>query len=141
MKLARGRSLYHKKPPPCDLSDESTRKRQSANRSSGRSISVAFPRFYLYPFGCQNHPFIYHWKYCDNRNKKAVCRFNGIPPFLSFRLQTLFPSRLRISLSGKCVPYIIRCIDINFISVFTYFPCAWCSFRYNCIEFCDTILI
>jgi len=61
--------------------------------------------------------------------------------FLSFRLQTLFPSRLRISLSGKCHSYLIRCIDINLISVFSYFPCARYFFGCKYIKFCDAILI
>ena len=35
-----------------DLSDENTRKRQSANRPSNRSIPVTFARFYLCPVSC-----------------------------------------------------------------------------------------
>ena len=33
-----------------DTSDERTRKRQSVNRPSDRSISVAFPRLFLHPW-------------------------------------------------------------------------------------------
>jgi len=48
MKFARRRSLYHKEPPTCVLSDVSTGNHPSVNRPFGLSISVPFSALDIY---------------------------------------------------------------------------------------------